>query len=148
MNRFRVLAIATLSMFALATAAQQTATGPAGTDKDAQGQSTAQSGVPTVELHLKVLTEKLALTDDQQARIKPILQELHDATVKLVQDKSLSHEERLAKVRPYRYEADKKIREFLNDEQKKKLDQYEQGPHSEMHGHLTGGTSPHPGHPR
>jgi hypothetical protein len=48
------------------------------------------NGVPTVEVHLKLLTEKLALTADQQTKIKPILQELHDATLKAVQDESMS----------------------------------------------------------
>jgi hypothetical protein len=39
---------------------------------------------------------------------------------------------------PQRYKADKKIREVLSDDQKKKLDQYLHGPHAEMHGNLSG----------
>ena len=136
----RLLAIGTLLMVALTAPAQQTR--PAGTDKEKHGQGDAQEGVPTVESQLKVLTEKLALTGDQQAKVKAILQELHNATLKLVRDKSLSQEERLAKVRPQRYKADKQIREILSDDQKKKLDQYLQGPHSEMHGNLSGATPP------
>ena len=120
MNHIRLLAIGTTLMFALTTVAQQT-TRPGG-------------GVPTVQGHLKVLTEKLALTSDQQTKIKPILQELHDATQKLEQDESMSREERMGKVRASREKADKKIREILNDEQKKKLDQLEQQPHPELHG--------------
>jgi len=131
---------------ALTAPAQQTATGPGGTDKDEHGQRGAQDDVPTVETQLKVLTEKLDLTGDQQARIKPILEELHDATQKLVQDKSLSREERLAKVRPQRYKADKLIREFLNDDQKQKLDRLEREPHPELHGNLDGAT-PRPARP-
>jgi Spy/CpxP family protein refolding chaperone len=95
-----------------------------------------------------VLTGKLDLTGDQQARIKPILQELHDGTLKLVQDKSLSREERLARVKPQRYKADKQMREILSDDQKKKLDKYEQGPHPEMHGNLSGAASPPPQPPQ
>ena len=140
MNRIRLLAIGTVLMFALTTVAQQTTT-----SSDAHGGS---GGVPTVQGQLKVLTEKLSLTRDQQARITPILQELLDATQKLVQDKSLSHEERLSKVRPQRYKADKQIREVLSDDQKKKLDQYLQGPHSEMHGNLSGATPPPPRSPQ
>jgi Spy/CpxP family protein refolding chaperone len=138
----RLLAIGTMSIVALTAPAQQTATGPAGTDKEEHGQRGAQDGVPTVETQLKVLTEKLDLTGDQQAKVKAILQELHDATLKLVRDKSLSREERLAKVRPQRYKADKQIREILSGDQKKKLDQYLRGPHSEMHGNLSGATPP------
>jgi hypothetical protein len=129
-------------MFALTTVAQQTTTRPDATDKNDHGQRAAQGDVPAVETQLKVLTEKLDLTGDQQARITPILQELHDATQKLVQDKSLSRDERLAKVRPQRYKANERIREILSDDQKKKLDQYLQGPHSEMHGNLSGATPP------
>jgi len=129
---------------ALTAPAQQTATGPGGTDKDERGQRGAQDDVPTVETRLKVLTEKLDLTGDQQAKVKPIIQEMNDATQKLVLDKSLSREERLAKVRPQRYKADKLIREILSDDQKKKLDQYLHGPHGEMPGNLSGATPPPP----
>jgi hypothetical protein len=142
MNRFRYLAIGTLLIAALKAPAQQAApAGPGGTGQDEHAQHSAQSYVPSVELQMKALTEKLALSGDQQARFRPILQELHDATQKLVDDKSLSPEERLAKVRPYRYKARRQMLEVLNDDQKKKLDQYLQGAHPEMHGSLNGATS-------
>ena len=143
MNRVRLLAIGTLLMFALAMLAQQTTTKPGGSANGASGDASAQGGthgrsVPSAEGQLKVLTEKLDLTGDQQAKVKPILQELHDDTQKLMRDQSLSREELLDKVRPLRMKADKKIREILSDDQKKKLDQYEQGAHPEMHGDLHG----------
>ena len=93
---------------------------------------------------MKVLTGKLDLTSEQQARITPILQKLHDAQQKLVEDKSLSREERLARVRPERYKAEEQIREILTDDQKRKLDEYLKGPHPEMHGNLSGTTPPAP----
>src|SRR5437660_11105186 len=114
MNRFRLFAIGTMLMFAMTTVAQQTTT-----SSDAHGGS--GSGVPTGGTQLKGLTEKLDLTDEQQAKIKPVLQELHDATQKFVQDESMSREERLGHVRASREKADKKIREILNDDQKNKL---------------------------
>ena len=134
MNHFRVLAIGTMLLFALATTAQQ-ATTSASTKGASAGEHAA---VPTAESQLTFLTAKLDLTGDQQTRIKPILQELHDTTVKLVQDQSLSGEERLSKVREARYAADNKIRTLLNDDQKKKLDQLEQEPHPELHGNVSG----------
>jgi len=100
-----------------------------------------QDDVPAVDPQLKFLAATLDLTDEQQATIKPILQGVYDATVKISQDQSLSREERLARVRPFRLKAHDQIREILNDEQKKKLEQYMQGPHSEMHGNLSGATS-------
>lgn len=141
MNRV-LLAIGIMLVSALTTVAQQAATSAGG---PAKGVSRGEhAGVPTVEEQLKVLTEKLDLTAAQEAKIKPILQELHDATQKLMQDKRMSREERLRNVRPRRYAADKSIREILSEDQKKKLDQYLQGPHREMHGDLSGATPPPP----
>ena len=134
-------------MFALTTVAQQTTTRPGGPAKGVSGDAHG-GGVPTVEKHLKVLSEKLDLTGDQQAKIKPILRELHGARQKLVQDESMSREQRLGNVRACREKADKKIREILNDDQKKKLDQLEQEPHPELHGNLNGATLPPPRAPQ
>ncbi|HVR27428.1 MAG TPA: hypothetical protein VMU26_29375 [Candidatus Polarisedimenticolia bacterium] len=44
--------------------------------------------------------------------------------------------------------ADRKIREIVNADQKRKLDQLDQGPHPELHGNLNGATPPRPGAPR
>ena len=131
MNRIRLLAIGTMLMFTLTTVAQQPTT--SSTNRDAP---TGDHGVPTAEGQLKFLAAKLDLTSDQQQKIKPILQDLHNATVKFVQDESMSHEERMSKVTDSHYAADKKIRAILNDDQKKKLDQVEQEPHPELHGDL------------
>jgi Spy/CpxP family protein refolding chaperone len=134
MNRFRLLAIGTMLLFALATTAQQ----PTASAPTRSASADEHAGVPTAEGQLTFLAAKLDLTTDQQQKIKPILQELHDTTVKLVQDQSISHEERLSKVRDSRYAADSKIRTLLNDDQKKKLDQVEQEPHPELHGDVKG----------
>ena len=143
MNRIRVLAIGGMLLIPPAMLGHQTAP----TGELAKG---AAQGVvlPDVGDQLKVLTRKLDLSVDQQPRIKTILQDLHDASLKLMQEESASHEELLSKVRPLRMNADKKIREILNDDQKKKLDQYLQGPHSEMHGNLSGTTPPATGRPQ
>jgi len=143
MNRIRVLAIGSMLLIAPAMVAQQTTQ----TGEPARG--TPQGVVlPDVGDQLKVLTQKLDLSVDQQPKVKAILQELHDASLKLMQDESTPHEELLSKVRPLRMNADKKIREILSDDQKKKLDQYLQGPHSEMHGNLSGTTPPAAGKPK
>ena len=136
MNCIRLLAIGTVLLFALTTFAQQAASSDDGHTK---GTTSADHViVPTAEGQLKFLAGKLDLTSVQQEKIKPILQELHDATVKLVQDENMSREERLSKVRDSRFTADKKIRATLNDDQKKKLDQLEQEAHPELHGDVSG----------
>lgn len=139
MNRVRLLAVGTTLMFALTAVAQQTAA-PSGAPAKGVSGDAHSDGVPTAQTQLKVLTGKLDLTGDQQAKITPILQKLHDATQKLVQDERMSRDERLDNVRACRYKADKEIREILNDDQKKKLDQLEQGPHPELHGNINGST--------
>jgi periplasmic protein CpxP/Spy len=138
----RLLAVGTTLIVALVMSTQQMAAAPAGTERDQQGQRATQDDVPIVGQMLKVLTENLDLTAEQQARITPILQKLHDIQQTLVQDESLSREERLAKLRPHRYKANEEIREILTDNQRGKLDQYLQGPHTETHGNLSGATPP------
>lgn len=138
MNRIRSITIGTMLTFALAVVAQQPATKAGASSSD----GAKAGGMPTVEDQLKVLTEKLDLTATQRANIRPIVQKLHDATEKLTRDERLSREERLSKVRPLREQAGNKIRGFLNDDQKKKLDRYLAGQHAEMHGGLSGSTPP------
>ncbi len=133
MNRFRLLAIGTILLSALAATAQQPATS-ASTKSSQTGEG---AGVPTAEGQLTFLAAKLDLTGNQQEKIKPILQALHDTSVTLVQDENMSREERQSKVRDSRFTADKKIRAILNDDQKKKLDQLEQEPHPELHGNVS-----------
>jgi ribosomal protein L23 len=82
------------------------------------------------------LTEKLELSAEQQDKIKPILQELYDTTVKLVKDENISQAERRNGVHTARFTADKKMRVVLSEEQKSKLDQVESEPHPELHGDL------------
>lgn len=135
MNRMPLLAIGTM-IFALTAVAQQPTTSAGDSAKSVS--SSDHAVVPTPEEQLTFLTGKLDLTDRQRKRIEPALQELHDATEKLVQDETLSRDERLSKVRECRQNADKKIRALLNDDQKKKLDQVEHEPHPELHGNVSG----------
>jgi Spy/CpxP family protein refolding chaperone len=143
MNRICLFAIGSMLLIAPAMLAPHT------TQTDGPAKGAAQGVVlPDMGDQLKVLTQKLDLSVDQQPKVKTILQELRDASLRLMQDESTSHEELLSKVRPLRMNADKKIREILCDDQKKKLDQYLQGPHSEMHGNLSGATPHATGKPK
>jgi Spy/CpxP family protein refolding chaperone len=121
MNRIRLLAIATALAFALPAIAQGSATEPA-------------RHLPTVDQHLKGLSEKLDLTAVQQEKARPILKEMQDTMQKVMNDKSLTPEQMHEQMRPARLKADKEMREFLTDEQKKKLDDLESHPHSDPHG--------------
>ena len=126
MNRFRLLATGPILMFALICPAQQTAGGPA--DPGKQHEQSAADG------HLRALSERLDLSADQQVKIKPILEQMLAAREKIRQDGSLSNEARQEKEKSLHDKADKQVRKFLSEEQKKKLDQLEQEPHRGMHG--------------
>jgi len=138
MSRFHLLALATILIFAPSTLAQQSGTTSSAPDNAVESQHVAKIYIPDADEQLKFLAGKLDLSADQQTRAKPILDALHDATLKIVQDQNLSLDERLAQVRPFRYKARDQLLEILTDDQKKKLDVYLQGPHPEMHGNLTG----------
>ena len=153
MSRIGLLAIGAVLTFALSTAAQESPNrrGDAGgvqkdsheeqRKNDAHLKADGSVSLPTVHEQLKVLTQKLELTSDQQAKTKTILLEMDGAVQKLMQDKTLAPQELLDKVRPWRAEANKKLQEILSEDQKKKLDQYLKAPHAEMHGNLSGATT-------
>ena len=132
MNRLRLLAMATALMFALGAAAQQIPTSP-----DAHAVAVAP-----VEQHLKILTDKLSLTADQQDKARPILQEMHDGSQKLEDDQSLTPDQRHEGMVPVFMKADKALREILTEDQKKKLDEMEAQMHGVPHDNPHGSTAP------
>jgi Spy/CpxP family protein refolding chaperone len=134
MNRIRLFVAGTILMFTLSTVAQQSTTNSNAHDAMGDG--------PTVEKQLTLLTEKLDLTADQQTKTKTILQQLDETTQKIMQDESMSRDERSDNVRTCHHQADKELRRILNDDQKKKLDQFEQEPHPEMHVNVNAPTPP------
>jgi Spy/CpxP family protein refolding chaperone len=139
MNRIHLLVMGTVLLFATAVFAAQ----PANDNGATKDMPAAHAVVPTPEEQMRLLTPRLDLTTEQQEKIKPILQDLHDATVKIVQDETLSQQERMQKVGEWRYKTDASIRAILNDDQKKKLNQVESEPHAELHGNVKGAASQH-----
>lgn len=132
MNRIRLFVIGSMLMFPPVVPAQQTATEPGRPLKAA----VQASDLPDVGNQLKVLTGKLDLTAEQRLKVKTILQELHDSTLRIMHDNAISRDQMLDKVRPLRMKANNQLREILAYDQKKKLDEYLQGPHPDMHGTL------------
>jgi Spy/CpxP family protein refolding chaperone len=91
---------------------------------------------------VKDLTEKLTLTEDQQAKVKTILEDTRDQMQKLRSDESMSQEDKMAKGRALREASSGKIREVLTDDQKKKFDQMEQERRDRMRQRQGGGEPP------
>jgi len=127
MNRIRLLAVGTVLMLAMSTVAQQTTTSP----------DVHAVAVAPVEQHLKALSEKLALTADQQDKARPILQEMHDGSQKIDDDQSLTPDQKHAAMGELFTKSDKAFREFLTDDQKTKLDAMEAQMHGGPHDHPT-----------
>ena len=91
----------------------------------------AQHGMvmPDVDQHLKILSAKLDLSAEQQEKARPILIAMQDAMQKDMDDKSLTPDQMHAKMHSDFMKADGKLRTFLGEEQKTKLNAME----AEMH---------------
>jgi len=113
--RFLILAFAfaALSLPALAQGA------PAGAGEGPG----PRHGMPSVDERVQHMTKMLNLSDDQQTKVKSILQDEHDQMVSLKQNTSMSQEDQHAKFQQIRQASNSKIRDVLNDEQKAKFDQ-------------------------
>ena len=71
---------------------------------------------------LERLTRELNLTSDQQEKIKPLLTERQQKMQTLMQDQSVSQEDRRAQMRTIMEGTNNSIKENLNDDQKQKFD--------------------------
>ena len=83
------------------------------------------------------MTAKLNLTADQQAQIKPILQDEQQQMQTLHSDTSMSRDDKRAKAMSMHQDSTQKIEAVLNDQQKQKFEadqQKMQERHSQMQG--------------
>ncbi len=123
-------AFAALSLPALAQG------GPAGATGEGQGKP---HGMPSVDERVQHMTKMLNLSDDQQTKVKSILQDEHNQMASLKQNKSMSQEDQHAKFQQIRQASVQKIRDVLNDEQKAKFDQMQAEHKGRMGKHGAGG---------
>lgn len=83
-------------------------------------------GPPSPQQHLDHLSRILNLTDDQKAKILPILQGESTQVQSLHQNTSLSPQDRHAKMRDLHEQSMTQIRGFLTSDQQAKLDSMKQ----------------------
>jgi len=81
---------------------------------------------------LRRLTKKLNLTSEQQDQLLPILTDRQQQMTALLNDGSLSAQDRHAKARTLREDSDSKIKAVLNDQQKQQYQQMRE--HRRKHG--------------
>ena len=127
------LALTVILVASLTSYAAQTA--PATQDHSAMGGS--MMGPMTPENRLKMLTEKLNLTEDQQAKLKPILEDQSTQMKTLHDDTSLAPEDKRAKMKELHESFTEKINAVLTPDQQSKWKQMKQEmmeKHKEMKG--------------
>src|SRR5260221_2853329 len=139
MNKLRNGAFLFLFLCGLGAYALQS---PQGGPPPQGGQGHGGPGPMSPADQVKEMTDRLSLTDDQQGKIKTILEDTRDQMQKIRADDSLSQEDKMAKGRALRETANGKIRELLTDEQKKKFDQLEQERRERMRQRQQGGGEP------
>jgi Spy/CpxP family protein refolding chaperone len=94
---------------------------------------------PTAEQRLQRMTKQLGLTDDQQQKIKPILENESTQMQSLRADTSLSQQDRMAKMQQIRQTTSEQITPILNADQQQK---YTEMMSHQGHGHGGPGQNP------
>jgi hypothetical protein len=131
MKQLRTLALLAVCAFALSAFAQQTP--PADTHEGhehGQGQG-MDHRMPTTDEMVQTMSERLSLTDDQKPKVRKIAEETRKKMDAMNAGTSMSREDRMAKMRKLHDDAMSQVRTILNDDQKKKLDEWQK----EMHDH-------------
>jgi protein CpxP len=133
MKHLRTIAVLAICAFALSAFAQQTP--PADTHEGHEHGQAQRQGMdhkmPTVDEMVQTMSEKLSLTDDQKPKVRKIAEDTHKKMDAMDADQSMSREDRMAKMRSMHNDAMSQVRTILNDDQKKKLDEWQK----EMHDH-------------
>jgi Spy/CpxP family protein refolding chaperone len=140
MKTIHKLILLAVCMLAVSAFAQQNPPPQGGGDD----QGRPRRGMPSVDDQVKNLTEKLSLTDDQQGKVKTILEDTRSQMTKVMQDDSMSREDKMAKVRSLREASNGKIRDFLTDDQKKKFDDMQKEAQERMRQRQQGGGDSNP----
>ncbi len=78
--------------------------------------------IMSVDDQLKHLTKKLNLSADQQAKLKPILEDQRTQLEAIHSDSTLSREDRFSKMQTLRQSSDTQIKSVLNEDQQKNFD--------------------------
>lgn len=87
-------------------------------------QGTARSmQPPTIDDQVRALTQELSLTGEQPAKVKTMLEDQRQQAMTIVNDGSISREDKILKLQTLREGTIAKVRGILSDDQKKKLDQ-------------------------
>jgi len=87
-----------------------------------QSQGPSAAGRPSIDDQVQSLAQQLNLSADQQAKVKTALEDQHTQAMNVVQDNSMSRDDKIQKIHTIRQGTIDKVRSALNDDQKKKFD--------------------------
>jgi len=104
----------------------------------AQSPSQGSGPASNIDDQVKILSSELNLNADQQAKVKSILTDQHQQAMSVVQDNSMSREDKLTKIRSLREATISKVRQTLTPDQQPKFEQMIEN----MHQRQEGGGSP------
>jgi periplasmic protein CpxP/Spy len=76
----------------------------------------------SVDDQLKHLTKKLKLSDEQQTKLKPVLEDQRKQMGQLREDSSMSRQDKFSKMQEIRQNSDTQIKSVLNEDQQKNFD--------------------------
>jgi protein CpxP len=128
MSRKLSIAVFLLAFVAVTMAVAPTSlavqTAPAAQEHGAMGGS--MMGPMTPENRLKMLTEKLNLTEDQQAKLKPIIEDQSKQMKAIHNDTSLAPADRQAKMKDLHESSIEKMNAILTPDQQAKWKQMRQ----------------------
>lgn len=85
-------------------------------------QQAPQPGRPSIDDQVKMLTQELNLTPDQQTKMKNVLEDQHQQAMTIMNDSATPRDDKIQKIRSLRETTITKARSMLTDDQKKKLD--------------------------
>lgn len=148
MKQIRQVILFSVCMLAVAAWSQQSQPAQQGDDHQQMGQGQGHGmghghGAMSADQHLQMLSEKLNLTEDQKAKIKPILEEHLKDRDAIMKDQSLSMDQKHEKIKASMDDSRAKIDPILNDQQKKQLDQMMQDMQNQGMGHDHKGAHQH-----
>lgn len=134
MKQIRHFILFTVCTLAVAVWAQQ-GPPPQGSGNEShehmgRGQMGQGHQMMSADEHLQMLSQKLNLTDEQKAKIKPLIEEHLQQRQAIMKDESLTPEQKHSKMQASMDAAHSKIEALLNDDQKKQFAEMMK----EMHG--------------
>ena len=135
MKAIRLFTLLAACLFTMAAFAQQNPPAQPSGDQKQGGHGHMGPGMGNVDDHVKELATKLNLTADQQTKVKAILEENHQQMQATMNDKSLSMDDKHAKMKSMHDSVHAKVRDILTDEQKPKFDAMVKDMENNMHGH-------------